>query len=63
MTVEDYYLKACKVLESCENLDQFKTAFNYVKLLIKKFPTEDAFTKLIDLSIQQLNNLENYERK
>ena len=50
----DYYLKACKVLESCRNLEQCATARNYLLLLRKKFPVEESVVKLLDLlSIKQ----------
>lgn len=52
----DYYLKACKVLESCETPEQHLVALNYIKLLKKKFPKEEAVDNLIELLNQSLTD-------
>ena len=50
----DYYLKACKVLESCETPQQMLGALNYIKLLKKKFPKEESINNLISLLTKNL---------
>lgn len=52
----DYYLKACKVLESCKNPQQMLVALNYIKLLKKKFPKEEAIDNLINILTDNLTN-------
>ncbi len=45
----DYYLKAARVIESCETPRQMLTALKYIKLLKKKFPKEESINNLINI--------------
>lgn len=52
----NYYLKACRVLESCKTSEQTLVAMNYIKLLKKKFPNEEAVDNLINIVTNNLIN-------
>ena len=57
----DYYLKAANVLESCQTPEHFLVALNYLKLLKKKFPKEEAVDNLKSQSgIYFLTNVSSY---
>lgn len=55
MSQEDLYIKASKVIESCQTLAQLQVAFNYTKLFLKKYPN---FTSLLELIENKALNLQ-----
>ena len=51
------YKKAADVLLSCKTTNQCITAIRYIILLQKKYPEENAVSRLYDFAQQIYNNL------
>lgn len=45
------YLKAVKIIESCETLGQLKTAEKYVILFKEQYDTDESYSEFLDRSL------------